>query len=610
MTALDPITQLRWLAILPLLLTSAEAAGPAPVAHWSFDTPPGPTLVDSLANLKGTLKGKPESVAGAEGQAWRFDQSIVTVPDSPALQFPEATFSVSAWVNPYDLSLSQQMIVAKNAYSAGQREWGLMLDKDHRFRFYLRQNGWKTLASPTEPKPGHWYHLAVTIEKGRGRLYVNGQQEAEGILGASLPPTNAPLSIGGVLDEGRINQPFDGALDEVALFRVALPPEVIQTLASKQPAPHPVEIVKPVTIWGGEAVPKAAEIPVLDGVEFHVIKQHEPERDGYPWLHGVALAWHQGKLYASFGHNRGEENTATEEARFRVSEDGGKTWSEVFTIDTGTDAPDLAVSHGVFLSTGQTLWAFHGAFSGKMGRIHTRAYRLDEAANQWRPQGVVIENGFWPLNQPVKMADGNWIMPGISAGVYSEVNTNPPAVAISHGDDFTRWDFVAIQAPKRGRVWGESAVIVDGPRICNLARYGGKALALAAFSEDCGRTWTPSTPSNLPMATSKPCAGMLSNGQRYLVCTTTADTGGRRSPLTIAVSAPGEPLFRKIFVIRPAVFPAGPGESHERASLSYPCAIEHEGKLYVGYSNSGGRGGNHNSAELAVIPIAALSVSR
>jgi hypothetical protein len=41
---------------------------------------------------------------------------------------------------------------------------------------------------------------------------------------------------------------------------------------------------------------------------------------------------------------------------------------------------------------------------------------------------------------------------------------------------------------------------------------------------------------------------------------------------------------------------------------SYPCAIEHEGKLYVGYSNSGGRGGNHNSAELAIMPLKALQV--
>jgi hypothetical protein len=37
--------------------------------------------------------------------------------------------------------------------------------------------------------------------------------------------------------------------------------------------------------------------------------------------------------------------------------------------------------------------------------------------------------------------------------------------------------------------------------------------------------------------------------------------------------------------------------------LSYPCATEHDGKLYVGFSNNGGRKGNLNSAEMAVIPM-------
>ena len=67
--------------------------------------------------------------------------------------------------------------------------------------------------------------------------------------------------------------------------------------------------------------------------------------------------------------------------------------------------------------------------------------------------------------------------------------------------------------------------------------------------------------------------------------------------------------FSKVFTIRPAVFPEGPGDSHERASLSYPCAVEHDGRLYVGYSNGGGRGGNNNSAELAVIPVAQLRIA-
>jgi hypothetical protein len=85
--------------------------------------------------------------------------------------------------------------------------------------------------------------------------------------------------------------------------------------------------------------------------------------------------------------------------------------------------------------------------------------------------------------------------------------------------------------------------------------------------------------------------------------------------LTIAVSRPGETLFSKIFVIRHAEFSGGPGESSKDAALSYPYAVEHDGKLYVGYSNSGdkttrvGTGRelwNNNSAELAIIPIEKL----
>jgi hypothetical protein len=259
-----------------------------------------------------------------------------------------------------------------------------------------------------------------------------------------------------------------------------------------------------------------------------------------------------------------------------------------------------------------------GSYTGTMQGIHTRAYRLNETTGEFEKLGVVVEGGFWPLQEPIRMDGGNWILSGISAGGDAPAGgKHPAAVAISHGDNLLKWDLVRIsQVPGLGKVWGESAVIVEGKRITNVSRYGAEAKALTATSEDYGRTWTLMRPSNLPMATSKPYAGILSTGQRYLVGSTSADGGARRAPLTIAVSRPGETLFSKVFVIRHALFPEGPGESHESASLSYPYAIEHDGHLYVGYSNSGGNVGrigegrelwNNNSAELAVIPVSELS---
>jgi hypothetical protein len=365
----------------------------------------------------------------------------------------------------------------------------------------------------------------------------------------------------------------------------------------------------PIQLWTGGTVPASAELEAVTGMTFRVIKEYEPEMDGYSFLHGVALCWHKERLYSSFGHNKGAENTASEEARGRYSDDDGATWSDVFTISPGDG--NLAVSHGVFLSEGGTLWSFNGAFTNDFQQTHTRAYILNESTGAWQPQGVVVADGFWPMQKPLKMDDGNWIMSGMRADKGLPVTGDLPAVAISHGDDLTQWDLVVIPCDPSvsvSSVWGESTVIVDGSNICNISRWGGSAYALASFSTDYGRTWTPTRASNMPMTTSKPYTGMLSTGQRYLVCTTTADSGSKRYPLTIAVSEPGESSFSKVFLIRHALFPEGPGESDANAALSYPYAVEKDGKLYVGYSNNGDRSGNINSAEMAVIPVAFLDV--
>ena len=579
------------------------------LASWTFDTIDDDQIHDeSGGRVNAAVVGKPKSAEGVSGRSLQLDgrHDYVVVEDKDALDFSEATFSVTAWVNVYALQGDQQMIVAKNVYSANQREWGLMVDADRRFRFYLRSQGrWNTVESQTEPELGHWYHVAVTIDAGKACMYVNGECEGQANLGASIPNTPAPLTFGAVNDGGRVWQTFCGAIDEVRLYRRALKAEEVATMYFPVTATHELPPDDRFILWEpGIPVPKTSECPFVEGVEFAVIKARQPEVDGYNWLHGLAIARHGGKFYATFGHNKGHENTATELARGCVSSDGGKTWGPVFTIDDG-DTANLAVSHGVLLSHGGRLWGFQGAFYDVRKKTHTRAYVLDETTGTWQPRGIAAEEGFWPMQEPLRMDDGNWIMAGISVGGSAEYPGNPAAVAISHGDDFTKWDVVVIPKPHDLNMWGESTVIVDGPEVLNIARWG-QPIALAALSKDYGRTWTEVRETNLPMAGSKPYAGMLSTGQRYLVATTTADSGNRRSPLTVAVSRPGEKVFSKIYRIRDAVHD-GPGESDPKCRLSYPYAVEYERKLYVAYSNDGARGGNRNSAELAIVPIAALN---
>lgn len=531
--------------------------------------------------------------------------SVIELKDTT--KFNGSSFTVSVWFNPYVLEGAQQMIVGKNRYSLNERQWGITIEPDGKLRAHLQQKHWSEITCAQPLQAGHWHLTTLVVTPERATLYLNGKSVGEVKLTQPIPATKALITLGGTLDPDKPRQQFSGALDELHIESRELSAD--EVAASYHPITATHKLPKPKTadfpLWNeSHKLAEARDLPVLDCVEFHIIKKWDKESDGYTFLHGVGLCWHKDKLYASIGHNKGDENTVTEEAQYSVSEDGGKTWSELRVIDAGLEE-NLAVSHGVFVSHGGKLWAFHGAYYNHMERIHTRAYSLDEATGEWIKHGVVLENGFWALNQPVKMSDGNWIMAGISAGPYSNRDVFPAAVAISHGDDFTKWDFVGIPVHEGIRLWGESSIIVDGPNVLNIARYGGKALALISKSTDFGRTWTTMGESNLPMTTSKPAAGMLSNGRRYLVCTNAANNGGRRAPLTIAISEPGKEIFSKVFVIRHAEH-SGVGESNPKASLSYPCATEHEGKLYVGFSNNGGRKGNLNSAEMAVIPIEKL----
>ncbi len=276
-------------------------------------------------------------------------------------------------------------------------------------------------------------------------------------------------------------------------------------------------------------VPSAEQLNDIEGVEFHVIKNHEPQADKFDWLHGIALAWHGSQLFASYGHNHGKENTASEIANYSISTDSGVTWSVPKLIDDGQE-DNLAVSHGVLLSDGRKLWAFQGAFYGRMKNIHTRAYELEEATSQWTQHGTVIQEGFWPMQEPQRLADGNWMMAGLQVVDGIGKPNNPAAVAISHGDDLLKWDLVSIPKPPEVNMWGESTVLIDGSNVVNISRYQSP-MALTANSDDFGRTWTTTKVSNLPMAASKPYAGVLSTGQRYLIGNTTADNRNRAGRL-------------------------------------------------------------------------------
>ena len=94
--------------------------------------------------------------AGVKGSCIVSDgRSLMTVKESQRYADANVGFTITAWVNPYLKSRQSQMLVCKNQYSLDQREWGIMIDIDHRFRLYLWQGKWVTVDSDFEPYLGN-----------------------------------------------------------------------------------------------------------------------------------------------------------------------------------------------------------------------------------------------------------------------------------------------------------------------------------------------------------------------------------------------------------------------------------------------------------------------
>ena len=347
-------------------------------------------------------------------------------------------------------------------------------------------------------------------------------------------------------------------------------------------------------VWKpGTEVPSIAELRRV-ACERVTVKPFEPEKDGYVFLHGLAIVKFKNKMYCSWAHNKVVENSDDEEVNYATSDDDGKTWSPWIKGNCNPEK-GVAASHGAFLVHENRLYFFAPQFKGQLGAemLKMSAYVLDEETDAFRYLGVALDDRFWPMCEPILLENGSYLMAGIYVGADYRAPDNVAAVAISRGSDVLRWDIVKVPKADGVKVWGECTVTIDGG-VCRMycREHSRKLCALYSESTDYGKTWSVMDHSNLPMIDSKPYAGTLSDGRHYLIATTAKDVK-RRTPLTIALTKPGETQFSSVYAI------------DEGKHLSYPYAIEIDRKLYVAYSSTN-EGYNRNSAELAIIDVEEL----
>lgn len=214
-------------------MCSAKAARPESDHYWPFE---------SVSRKGVTFQGgEATATEGVKGNSLSLDgHSLIKVQESADLTESDAGFTFRVWVNPYAVKEGQQMIAAKNRYSLDERQWGVMIDKDGRFRLYVWQGKWKTASADSLPKPGRWHLVAVVVRPEEAELWVNGKRADRVVLSQPIPNTEAGLTFGGVDDNGWIRQNLFGALDEARLFDRPFGGEEMEALFEPVTATHEI----------------------------------------------------------------------------------------------------------------------------------------------------------------------------------------------------------------------------------------------------------------------------------------------------------------------------------------------------------------------------------
>jgi len=352
--------------------------------------------------------------------------------------------------------------------------------------------------------------------------------------------------------------------------------------------------------------PTRNELTFPNGCAYSIIHDCDTDPD-YQFLHETAVGWDGEELVLGWYQNPAEELIGKTFQRTARSRDDGKTWSEPKSVTERGNDDGLMYVGIQFLAHQGTFYAFSNQENGQEYPVNCLLLRYQQESQSWEELGPVAAR-FLSMQGPVRMDNGNWIISGSYNPTPGSQFGFMPAVYVSQGDNVTaEWKRYLIDT-EFVNFYAETALIVEGSHITAITRLEEYPFPNFYVSDDYGRTWDKMPNHTFPTSRSKIAAGVLSNGIRYMIYNHPdfqRDAEGKpildgmirnRTVLAIALAFPGDTTFTQIYKL------SDPTVSTEQAGSFYPCAVEHNGKLYVSYT------GQHKkrNAALVVVPIQSL----
>ncbi|WIE47400.1 MotA/TolQ/ExbB proton channel family protein [Pseudomonas sp. GM17] len=208
------------------------------IALYHFDGANGTPAKDTTAYGNHAQNATGASIDGVIGRALQFNGQPLLLPASPSLQHnADGAFTFSAWLR-LDQASGEQLLLARREGASS-----LLIGVNQGVPF-VEVDGQRAVS--TQPlNPGQWQHLALTAQGSQLALLVNGRESAR--LAVALPAFNSPLAIGADLPpastpgaaaeaEASAFLPFNGAIDELRLSKVARPAGLLLADAAAQGA--------------------------------------------------------------------------------------------------------------------------------------------------------------------------------------------------------------------------------------------------------------------------------------------------------------------------------------------------------------------------------------
>jgi len=216
------------------------------IGYWKFNesswvTGQAGDVVDTIGNTHGTPRsgasitssGKFSNAAVFDGDDDYIDLGTITAGDPLMLNGSDVTISV--WVNPL-AGDSWQRIIDKSDSGNSANGYGLYIHNDNTLQLAVDGNIYRG----GYVSYGSWHHIVAVIQTSGYKLYVDGV-EAEGTLdgGASyIQPSldDTSMRIGSWNHSS--GREYEGSMDELAIWSVALSDSEVKTIYGRQSAKY------------------------------------------------------------------------------------------------------------------------------------------------------------------------------------------------------------------------------------------------------------------------------------------------------------------------------------------------------------------------------------